>query len=121
MLAQNSFLFRHYADHALLITSHPEISYSAEASPVYHAVAQVLFDDRLSYHWALQSLAIGNLEQAKRLSYALAHINSKLFEDLKASVQYAANRNVAGARELTEYLNNPKLTDYSLDQLLSPN
>jgi O-antigen ligase len=121
MLAQNSFLFRHYADHALLGTSPPEIAYSAEASPIYRAVAQVLFDERLAYHWALQSLINGNLEQAKRLSYALSYINPTMFEDLKLTVQRAAGRDVKGAEELADYLNNPVRTNYTLDQLLTPN
>jgi len=119
ILAQNSFLLRHYADHALLVTSPPEIAYSKQTTPIYSAVAQVLFDQQLAYHWTLQSLANGNLEQAKRLSYAIYFMSPELFEELKKTVQRAVEVETVGARELADYLNNPVPVNYKLEQFLS--
>lgn len=111
--AQDSFLFRHYADHALLVTSPPEIAYSLESEPVYLAVAQVLFDERLAFHWSIQSLANGEIERAKRLAYALAVMNPEKFDELKDVVQRASSNGVDGAAGFYDYLLNPVRTEFA--------
>jgi len=112
-IAQKSFLFRHYADHALLVTSPPEIAYSRESEPVYFAVAQVLFDDRLAFHWAIQSFINGEVDRAKRLAYALAVMSPDKFGELKDVVRRASVDGVAGASDYYAYLLNPVRAEFA--------
>lgn len=115
-LAQDSFLFRQQADHALLASAPPDLVMEANLGPVFRAVAEVLIDPTLLRNWSMHSAANSQIGQARRMAYAVKLLSPEYFETWRQQVLRSNDPPLA---EFRQYMRDPVPVRWPIEQILS--